>query len=227
MPSLLLIRHGQASFGAEHYDVLSDLGLAQAELAAQAVCARGARPARIVSGSLRRQIETATPIAAATGLEPEFDDRWNEYDAGDILAQHSSSTARMDRPAGGDAPAISSRDFQALLDRALAAWIEAGVHSATTEPFPAFATRVDGALRDAAATTPSGRMTIVVTSGGVIGAVCAALLGGEPHRMIDFNRTAINAAFSKVIVGRSGMTLVSYNEHGHLEDAGGGFVTYR
>ena len=97
MPSLLLIRHGQASFGAEHYDVLSDLGLAQAELAAQAVCARGARPARIVSGSLRRQIETATPIAAATGLEPEFDDRWNEYDAGDILAQHSSSTARISK----------------------------------------------------------------------------------------------------------------------------------
>lgn len=226
MGSLLLVRHGQASFGAEHYDVLSATGRAQAERVAQAIGARGPRPARIVSGGLRRQIDTAAPLATATGLDVEIDERWNEYDAGDILTCHSSSPARAERTTG-DEPVVSARDFQAVLDRALADWIAAGGRSPTGEPFPAFAARADGALRDAAAATPRGGTTVVVTSGGVIGAVCNALLGGEPRRMIALNRVAINAALSKVIVGRTGMTLVSFNEHGHLEAARDGLVTYR
>jgi broad specificity phosphatase PhoE len=34
MPTVLLVHHGQASFGASDYDVLSDLGRRQAEIVA-------------------------------------------------------------------------------------------------------------------------------------------------------------------------------------------------
>jgi hypothetical protein len=39
---------------------------------------------------------------------------------------------------------------------------------------------------------------------------------------------SVNTAITKIVVGREGRTLVSYNEHSHLEWAGGGtLVTYR
>ncbi|HEY2715725.1 MAG TPA: histidine phosphatase family protein, partial [Solirubrobacterales bacterium] len=83
MPTVLLIRHGQASFGAADYDVLSPTGERQAGIAAAAIARRGYRPSRIVSGSMRRQIDTA---AAFDGPAPEVDPRWNEYDPNDVLA---------------------------------------------------------------------------------------------------------------------------------------------
>jgi hypothetical protein len=37
----------------------------------------------------------------------------------------------------------------------------------------------------------------------------------------------VNSSVSKVVVGRRGMTMVSFNEHSHLETAGDGYITYR
>src|SRR5262249_31375458 len=97
VPTLLLVRHGQASFGTADYDVLSDLRHRQAEVTAAAVAAAGYRTTLVVSGSLRRQRDTAAPFG-----EPEIDPRWDEYDAEDVIAHHSSSTARLVSTGGGE-----------------------------------------------------------------------------------------------------------------------------
>ncbi len=44
MGLLLLVRHGQASWGADDYDVLSETGWEQARLLGQALGARGIIP---------------------------------------------------------------------------------------------------------------------------------------------------------------------------------------
>lgn len=41
---------------------------------------RGIVADRVMSGGLRRQLDTAAPYAAALGLEVSVDDRWDEYD---------------------------------------------------------------------------------------------------------------------------------------------------
>ena len=69
MPSILLIRHAQASFGSADYDVLSDRGHEQAAALVRGLEQRGIVPAQVVSGTLRRQRDTAAPCAAAHGLE--------------------------------------------------------------------------------------------------------------------------------------------------------------
>jgi len=227
MPAVILVRHAQASFGGQSYDVLSDVGHAQAQATAAALHERGLRVGKVVSGSLRRQLDTARPIAALVGTDVEIDERWNEYGADELLTHYSTTAAREERRPGDDTPAISSRDFQVLLDDALMAWIAAGESGRGREPFPAFVARVRAALGDAAAGVPSGATAVVATSGGVIGALCMALLNVAPRAMIDFNRVTVNAALTKVIVGRGGMTLVSFNEHGHLEGTADPLVTYR
>ena len=227
MPSVLLVRHGQASFGGESYDVLSERGHEQAGVVAADLDARGLNATRLISGGLRRQLDTAAPIAERTGLEVEVDPRWDEYRSDDVLSHHSEVDAREERAAGSPAPEISSRDFQALLEDALHAWIDAGDGGPAQEPWPAFAARVEGALRGAADGLGSGETAIVSTSGGVVAAVCALLLGVPARSMVAFNRVSVNSGITKIAVGRGGMTLVSFNEHGHLDRHGDGLLTYR
>ena len=50
MSELLVIRHGQASFGQDNYDVLSDLGHEQARAAGAALREAGWVPDRLVTG---------------------------------------------------------------------------------------------------------------------------------------------------------------------------------
>lgn len=57
--SIYLIRHGQASFGADDYDVLSPIGIRQAEVLGAHLAQLGVRIDRSVSGDLRRQQHTA------------------------------------------------------------------------------------------------------------------------------------------------------------------------
>lgn len=68
MGSIYLIRHGQASFGADDYDVLSPTGIRQAEILGDHLLNLGVRFDRVLSGGLRRQQHTAR--AALERLSP-------------------------------------------------------------------------------------------------------------------------------------------------------------
>jgi broad specificity phosphatase PhoE len=228
MPSILLVRHAQASFGGENYDVLSDHGGVQVEALVEDLRRREVRVDAVVCGSLERQRDTARPVAHALGLELESDARWDEYVTRDILAHHGDEMVSEERQPRDDAPPISSRDFQAILERALHAWIDAGEDGPADEPFPAFAARVKAALREVAGRLGSGETALVCTSGGPIAVACSALLGVPDATFVAFNRVTINAGITKVVVGRGGTSLVSFNEHAHLEQADGrSLVTYR
>lgn len=226
MPAILLARHAQASFGAADYDVLSEIGVRQAAVLAAHLAGRGLRVDRLVSGSLRRQRDTAAPVAEDTGRAIEVDPRWDEYAGDDILAHHGGSAARLEHPPDA-APALSSRDFQQVLERALHGWIEAGDASPAAETWPAFAARTRAALDELGASLGSGETALVVTSGGVLGALGAGLVGAPPAAFVTLNRVMVNGALTKVIRGRGGATLVSLNEHAHLEREGAALVTYR
>lgn len=57
--SIYLIRHGQASFGAENYDVLSPLGVQQAEILGDYLIETGVTLNACFSGEMLRQTDTA------------------------------------------------------------------------------------------------------------------------------------------------------------------------
>jgi broad specificity phosphatase PhoE len=132
VPTILIARHAQASFGAPDYDVLSPTGIEQANALAADLERRGLRCDRIVSGPAARQRDTAAPIAVAAGAPTAVDRRWDEYCTEDILAHHSDTDARLEAGSGQAAP-ISSRRFQEVLDRALLAWIARHLQSVNRE----------------------------------------------------------------------------------------------
>jgi broad specificity phosphatase PhoE len=177
----------------------------------------------LVSGSLRRQIDTARPWTDS-GLKLDSDPRWDEYDAAAVLDAHGVAMASLER-GEGDAPPMSSREFQEILDRALHGWVAAGGDGSQDASWPAFRARASAAVEALGAGLDRGQTGVAFTSGGVIAAICVAVLGLDEQSFVALNRVAINAAVTKLVTGRSGTTLVSFNEHAHLE--GEGLVSYR
>jgi broad specificity phosphatase PhoE len=225
VPTILLIRHGQASYGTDDYDRLSDAGHAQAAAIAGELVRRRASIERVVHGSLRRQRETAAPTVEALSLPATIDPRFDEYDMDEIVSGHTDSAVRTNTEPSGQP--VSSREFQRILELGMSAWIDAADASACAETWPAFATRCDAALAAVAAGLTSGSTAVVFTSAGVIAALCCSLLTLPPKTLIALNRVAVNGGLTKVASGRSGLSLVSFNEHGYLEDAERGLVTLR
>ena len=84
-----------------------------------------------------------------------------------------------------------------------------------------------GAMTAAAGGLGKGQSVLVISSGGTIAALAASVLGLPPSAFVALNQVAVNTGVTKMVLGRSGTTLVSYNEHAHLEEAPGELVTYR
>ena len=213
MPSAYLIRHGQASFGADDYDVLSPMGEQQSKVLGEELRRREIQVDRVLSGTLCRHRGTAAACLSVAGVELPVDEdpRWNEYDHLDLVRQ----TVPADQP-------LSTREFQRLLEEALLAWMSGGE---TT--WPSFRDGARAALDELFAGLGKGGTALVFTSGGVISAICARLLGLPPEGFLAVNRTMVNASLTKLVHGRSGTSLVSLNEHGHFEGAHRELLSYR
>ncbi len=220
MGAVYLVRHGQASFGAANYDVLSDLGRAQARAVGVELARRGVSVSVARCGTLARQRATAELALAesGSGTPVEPDARWNEYDHVDIAAHHGGGAAQ---------DSADPRAYQDALEKALTAWIEAGADSPCAEPWPMFLARVRAVFDEVSSSLGRGERAVVFTSGGVISALCGVLLGDAARGMLSLNRVTVNAGLTKVVTGRSGTTLVSFNEHGHFDGEATDLLTYR
>ncbi len=196
---VVLVRHGQASFGTEDYDVLSPLGEQQAELVGRALA--GLRPDLVLHGSMRRQRETAVIAAKAAGWDApiECDERWDEFELAGSAARMASR-----EPDGAQA-------FQRWYEQATDRWL-AGAHEPGDEPRADFVARVTAALARAAEVPTA----VVVTSGGPVATIAAELLegGGAAYRRLM--PAMVNTSVTQVVSGRRGMTLLSWNTHQHL-----------
>ena len=218
MGQLLLVRHGQASWDGEDYDVLSETGHRQGQLLGAALTARGIRPDVLVSGGMRRHRETVENLLSGAGLGSigvEVDPGWDEYDHLSMLAQVPTSFA-------GERP--TPAEFQTWMEQATDRWIRGENAEDYHEPFGDFTDRVEAALRRAVGGTHG--TTVVVTSGGPVSWVCASLLGGGASLWSRLNVVCVNAGVTKLVTGRRGVTLVSFNEHTHLEGVPD-LLTYR
>ncbi|GAA1109834.1 histidine phosphatase family protein [Kribbella jejuensis] len=217
MGVIYLIRHAQASFGARDYDKLSSLGSKQALRLASVLA--DLQPDLVVSGSMRRHQETAS----LAGFTAEVDPGYDEFDHQEVLVAHKPSYKRhavmvADLARTGN----PRRAFQDVFSAATQRWIDGG--DGYSETFQAFCDRSEAAVRRTAASLGKGSTALVFTSGGPIAAVVGRLLSGGDGLWTKLNPVTINTAITKVVSGRSGLTVVSYNEHVHL---GADLLTYR
>ena len=209
MGQIVVVRHGQASFGAEDYDVLSETGEEQARVVGRALAPL--EPDLVVHGSLVRQRRTAQIAVEAAGWSAPLreDPRWDELD------QYAQFATIDTMPDESDAAA-----FQRWYESAMGRW-SAGEHDDDyTETYAAFHDRAAAALADVAEVGT----VVVASSGGPISALVTRLLEGSPPTYARLLPTTVNTGITRIVSGRRGLTLVSFNEHSHLAPHQ---VTYR
>ena len=217
MGVVLLVRHGQASFGAEDYDMLSETGVEQSRMLGRALATQGLAPSAVSHGVMTRQRDTATAMVEGGGwsVTPELDEGWNEFDHVAVVARSLEGEALS---------SLDRRAFQRLFDEATTRWSD-GAHD--DESWPSFLRRVSEALDRAFA---RDGVSVVVSSGGPIAAVCATLIDPQassdhvPRLWNGFNTVTANASVTRVLEGSTGRRLLSFNEHSYLPRE---LVTYR
>ncbi|GAA6141329.1 histidine phosphatase family protein [Hydrogenophaga sp. 5NK40-0174] len=213
MGTLYLVRHGQASFGEDDYDKLSELGWKQAERLGQYWRDCGITFDAVIHGTLRRHVETWTGIAKGAGFEHE-PTTWpglNEYDSAAVI--RTVHPEPLGKPADKD----EYRAHFRLLRDGLAQWMAETVSPAGMPTYRNFVQGVTSAL-DHVRSQHVGQNVLLVSSGGPISTAVGHVLGLAPETTIDLNMRIRNSAVTEFHFNPKRHNLVTYNTLPHLDD---------
>jgi broad specificity phosphatase PhoE len=217
MGTLYLVRHGQASFGADDYDQLSPLGVQQSQRLGAYWQARGLRFDAVLTGTLRRHQQTLAAIAqglqahnpnlppplALTGLD--------EYDAHAVITAIHPQT--LPKP---DTPEAYRQHFRLLRD-GLTAWMCGTLSPKGMPSYTDFAAGVAAALAHVRS-QHHGKNVLLVSSGGPISTAVGQLLGTSPETTIELNLRIRNASVTEFTFSPKRHTLITFNTLPHLDD---------
>ncbi len=214
MGTLYLVRHGQASFGADDYDQLSARGREQAVRLGEFWRERGQAFDAVITGTLRRHTQTLEGIAEGLQVAPEVLQMpgLNEYDSHALItAIHPQP---LQRP---DTPELYRHHFRLLCD-ALAQWM-AGVISPQGMPtWNEFSAGVRAAL-DHVRQHHTGQNVLLVSSGGPISTAVGQVLGTAPEVTIALNMRIRNSAVTEFSISPKRLMLQTFNTLPHLNEA--------
>ncbi|HEX2547299.1 MAG TPA: histidine phosphatase family protein [Ramlibacter sp.] len=214
MGTLYLVRHGQASFGADDYDQLSALGHRQSVRLGEYFADRGIRFDGLIAGTLRRHKQTLAGILEGMQHAGEHLS-WeglNEYDSEAVLA--TVHPGKLEKPT---TPEMYRHHFRLLRD-GLAQWMAGSAAPRGMPTYQDFVAGVAGAL-DHVRANHYGQNVLVVTSGGPISTAVGHVLGVKPEVTIDLNMRIRNTGITEFAFTPKRHVLVAFNAIPHLDPA--------
>jgi broad specificity phosphatase PhoE len=211
MGTLYLVRHGQASFGADDYDRLSALGHQQSVRLGEYFKYKGVTFDAAMTGTLTRQIQTFTGICEGMGsmLEALPWPGLNEYDSEAVIS--AIHPRQLGKP---DTPELYRQHFR-LLKAGLAQWMAGEVCPRGMPSYTEFAAGVSSAL-DHIRTRYDGHV-LLVSSGGPIATAVGHVLGTSADATIELNMRIRNSSLTEFAFTPKHHSLVSYNTLPHLD----------
>lgn len=233
MTTIYLIRHGQASFGQDDYDQLSELGKQQASHLGKALSKRLEGFDAVALGNMQRHKQTAENCLSEMGckledVNPIISSGWNEYDHQDILAQFRPEFAN----AAGVEKFIAAQEnpkqaFEKMFNDAVNRWMEGQHDSGYVETWENFKARVLGAFGDISQQFKNAKHVAVFTSGGPISLLSQYFLGVPEQNLMQLNWTVVNCGITKVVSTGSRTFIATLNEHVHFEADYKSMLTYK
>lgn len=228
MGTLFLVRHGQASLGADDYDQLSPLGQRQSQRLGDHFRQQQCRFDAVLTGTLRRHAQTYAGICQGMGL-PANDAlapplvAWpglNEYDSHALLACLPAAAA-LPRPDTAE----GFRQYFRLLREALGLWMNGDIHPQGMPSWADFQHGVVSAL-DHIRTHHTGDV-LLVSSGGPIATAVSHVLGTPQQSTIELNMRLRNTAVSEFTYSPSRHSLLTFNTLPHLsQHSDAHWITY-
>lgn len=235
MATIYLIRHGQASFGADNYDCLSELGRRQAQITGEYLDRIGVRFDAAYAGKLERQRDTASLVLAAQAAAPELciDPRLDEV-RNDEQLEHLLPKVMESRPelrAIVDQGLNSSKRFQKAIEAVFNYWVSPECDEPRIQSWAEYSGQVQAMLKDIMREQGGGKTVGVFTSGGTIAVMVAAVLGLPGSGTYQFYEPMFNCSVTQLFYSAERVSLSSFNDCSFLRqlstDLGEQLVTYR
>ncbi|MFT5136265.1 MAG: broad specificity phosphatase PhoE [Arenicella sp.] len=233
MPTIYLVRHGQASFGQENYDQLSELGKQQASHLGENWQARLTGFDAVALGSMHRHRQTAELCLAEMGqnldsVDAVIDSGWNEYDHQNILAQLRPELAT----AASTEAFVAQQDnpkqaFAQIFTDGVSRWVDGQYNDDYLESWSQFKQRIHNSLKQLIQKNSDKKNIAVFTSGGPISLISQHLLGVPEQNLMQMNWTLVNCGVTKLVATDSGIFVSTLSQHVHFEGAYKSMITYR
>lgn len=232
MSSLLIVRHGQASFFGADYDVLSSLGKEQSRLLGEVWAAREEPLDAVYVGPLRRHRETEEAFregytAGGAELAPAQEiPGLSEMEATALFAQ---AIARVG-PSCPDLPQqlatgqVTPEGHEALrhmggiVAKLIERWCQGEDVAEGMEPYAAFERRVVDALQRIMKAEQRGKRVAVFSSGGPICVGVKLALRLDAPRAMALMASITNASLTELRFREGQLTLGRFNVN-HLPRA--------
>ncbi|RPE47277.1 broad specificity phosphatase PhoE [Acinetobacter sp. BIGb0102] len=222
MSTIYLVRHGQASFGAASYDLLSAKGEQQAQAAGDFLNKNLKSSPLVVAGSMQRHQQTAQ-LALAQGFADvsiQTESSWNEFDHQHVFAQYEPrfnqpELLKQDVAQGANPRAYLAKIFDGAIER----WIGEQYDHEYHETWLGFQSRVESALHGLCQQLDATqqRQAVVFSSGGVISVAVGKVLGLDAKQIFALNWSIANASISTLRWVDGRLQLLSFNEHHYLK----------
>jgi broad specificity phosphatase PhoE len=222
MATLLLIRHGQASYGQVDYDRLSERGQIQARALGEHLAT--VKLDALYVGPLTRQQQTAAGAAEAAKLPPPTTlAEFAEYPGFDMVTRFMPKLVAEDP----ELAQLVSKPTRELADRAfktiLGRWSRDEWQIEGVERVTEFTARVRAGLERVIREAGAGARVGVVTSAGPIGAAVGMVFGATEHHMIRTGLVIRNASITELKLRTQDfawhpekISLLSFNSVSHL-----------
>ena len=224
MGTLYLVRHGQASFGAEDYDNLSELGVKQSVRLGEYWRGKGLKFDAVLVGTLKRHAQTYAGICKGMGEGADFNLQalqWpglNEYDSHAVIA--AIHPAPLQKP---DTPELYRHHFRLLRD-GLTQWMNGVVSPKGMPAYPEFLKGITSALDHVRGLPHEGKggdggsgNVLIVSSGGPISTAVGHVLGTTAETTIELNLRIRNSSVTEFAFNPKRHLLVTYNTLPHLD----------
>jgi broad specificity phosphatase PhoE len=231
MSLLILVRHGQASFGGDVYDHLSPLGAEQTRALGDAWAEMDLRFDHVYVGPLRRHRQTHDAAAEAYqshGLcwpEPLVLAQLDEHQGMAVLEQRLPLLIDQDRTVRGlverhrRGEKDAGRAYLKLFQQVTRQWVHGELDIPNLEPWPLFRQRVTDGLQQIMREHGGGKTVVAFTSGGVIAAAMGVALGLDDAQIVELSWIVRNSSCTEFLFSQDRWSLHVFNATPHLARA--------
>lgn len=236
MSTIFFLRHGQASFGKDNYDELSDTGVLQSKLLARFLVETKGRFDAVYTGTLERQRKTADELLQMLGEKgeqvPEVCrmEGLNEYPTENIFRALGPIAVEANPSLREHIGRLMTdrRSFQKVFEALMSMWASGRYDRAGLVSWNDFTAGVNRAIDEILARDGSGKNVAVFTSGGSISVAVRRTLNLTSDDTMRVAEQIVNSSITRFKSTTDRIMLFTFNEYPHLErENDEKLITYR
>lgn len=219
MGYIYLVRHGQASFGKENYDILSKTGVEQSRFLGKELKERNVKVSKVFSGDMKRHFDTARHCVENLTSKPMDILRnplMNEFDHRDIIEKFNPRYKDLNKMKLDIFASLRPKEkTKEIMVGVISRWTS-GEYKDYNESWEEFYERVHNGLNQIHSSLDKEENAMIFTSGGTISVIMKQLMDLDIEKTFRLQLHTANASVTTLKTRKTGFELVSFNDYSHF-----------